>query len=390
MGGKIAKIFRKLCSCTALVVSKTTPEYFQKKLGSEQWQIYPYDGYGSKCPEVKEWKNWYPYFALTDLRVCQLHQLFKKIDTSGDGSISWEEFAKYFGFTYQTPLTERYFNAMDSDGSGELDFGEFAVACWNICANLDEIGMIMYAFDIYDTIPPHGQIAGFQAFEMLLHAYNGDKHMSTMTLSCVRKLRMWAGTIDKQSFTNFVAQHRAVFLPVFSIQKEMKKRVLNGVFWNEVIDDLKKMVKPQNRVSNTEKTSTFLSTGYIARATGIPWNQIIERLEPVMDFRRKAVLMKHGFIKSKGDTSLDKYDKVKRNMKVKKAKKKKYESVKEISARVNRRVDGEKIAPKVINNSSPTWRTDVVKFKEGKKDSSPMARLNREARMAKKAKSKNS
>ena len=46
--------------------------------------------------------------------------------------MSVEEFHEYLGVP-QTRFSERVFGILDLDGSGALDFGEFAVGVWNYC-----------------------------------------------------------------------------------------------------------------------------------------------------------------------------------------------------------------------------------------------------------------
>ena len=62
--------------------------------------------------------------------------------------MSVEEFHQYLGVP-QTKFSERVFGIIDLDGSGELDFLEFAVGVWNYCT-YDTRLITKLAFDIFD------------------------------------------------------------------------------------------------------------------------------------------------------------------------------------------------------------------------------------------------
>ena len=62
--------------------------------------------------------------------------------------MSVEEFHQYLGVP-QTKFSERVFGILDLDGSGALDFLEFAVGVWNYC-NYDTRLITKLAFDIFD------------------------------------------------------------------------------------------------------------------------------------------------------------------------------------------------------------------------------------------------
>lgn len=62
--------------------------------------------------------------------------------------MSVEEFHQYLGVP-QTKFSERVFGILDLDGSGALDFLEFAVGVWNYCT-YDTRLITKLAFDIFD------------------------------------------------------------------------------------------------------------------------------------------------------------------------------------------------------------------------------------------------
>lgn len=73
-----------------------------------------------------------------------------KADQDRSGTVSIQEFFSSYELTFLTPLAKRAFAAFDLDGSGELDFGEFAVSIWNFCT-MPLQGLARLFFEIYDS-----------------------------------------------------------------------------------------------------------------------------------------------------------------------------------------------------------------------------------------------
>ena len=65
---------------------------------------------------AKKWSELYPVLNLNDLHVKLLYDNFEEIDEDDSGAIAIEEFYAFFHFTYQTPLTKRFFEMFDIDG----------------------------------------------------------------------------------------------------------------------------------------------------------------------------------------------------------------------------------------------------------------------------------
>ncbi len=79
--------------------------------------------------------------GIRDADVVQLHKVFLQIDVDNSGSLSIDEFFKYFELQWVTPMSRRVFTLFDADNSGELDFGEFAACSWNYLS-LDDNGLL--------------------------------------------------------------------------------------------------------------------------------------------------------------------------------------------------------------------------------------------------------
>ena len=69
--------------------------------------------------------------------------------SSPPSSRACSEFFDFFKLP-RNAFAKRAFAIFDSDGSGELDFREFAISLWNYCTS-DKIALHSFAFDLYDV-----------------------------------------------------------------------------------------------------------------------------------------------------------------------------------------------------------------------------------------------
>ena len=94
------------------------------------------------------------YSSLFDmLRIPQKNRLeiydcFWRFDKDGSGSIDFREFANSFEIQ-KTAFAKRAFMMLDTGGTGEINFAQFVVACWNYCT-YDKVGLASFAYFLYD------------------------------------------------------------------------------------------------------------------------------------------------------------------------------------------------------------------------------------------------
>jgi Ca2+-binding EF-hand superfamily protein len=81
--------------------------------------------------------------------VRKLYLVFATIDVVKDKKIGLDELLAYLELE-KSAFTKRLFGVFDEDGSGEIDFNEFALSIWNFCA-LSKGTMGMFIFDLYDV-----------------------------------------------------------------------------------------------------------------------------------------------------------------------------------------------------------------------------------------------
>jgi len=198
--------------------------------------IFPYTGYAEKEKTVAPSKATMRVLGLDDWEVKQLHNVFRQIDADDSGNLSIKEFYDYFAFSFVTPLAVRYFNTFDEDKSGELDFCEFAVAAWNFCGNCDKVGMINFAFDVYD-MDDSGFVDAKEATQLLVEAFGDRKKMNENTLRLIgqlEKMEEMDVQMPKGAFVAFVRKHDSIFFPIFTLQREMRKHICGLEFWNRI------------------------------------------------------------------------------------------------------------------------------------------------------------
>ena len=85
-------------------------------------------------------------------QVDDLKGVFAKVDFDDSGEIDTEEFFEYFGIP-ATSFASSIFELFDTDGSGGIDFYEFAIGLYNFLS-LDAKGgarsIAKFAFTLYD------------------------------------------------------------------------------------------------------------------------------------------------------------------------------------------------------------------------------------------------
>jgi serine/threonine-protein phosphatase 2B regulatory subunit len=99
--------------------------------------------------EYKEFADNKEEFGALLLGPNELSQLFAvycKIDIDRSGDITTWELLEHLHLE-RSRFTKRIFRIFDEDGSGQIDFREFVIACWNYCT-LGKPALIMFAFDL--------------------------------------------------------------------------------------------------------------------------------------------------------------------------------------------------------------------------------------------------
>ena len=78
--------------------------------------------------------------------IAAFYKIFQKVDTSGDGDIDVDELLVYLNID-MSKFAHRVFSMFDADKSGQIDFKEFVLCCWNYCT-LGRATLVLFAFDL--------------------------------------------------------------------------------------------------------------------------------------------------------------------------------------------------------------------------------------------------
>merc|ERR1711907_420535 len=114
-------------------------------------------------PEELEQLKSSTQFSEDDMK--KLHRRFKKIDVDGSGTLSREEFHDIPGLV-GNPLLDRVLAVFDTDGDGEIQFGEFISALSIFCRRDNPEEKLRFAFQVYD-INKDGFISNGELYTVL-------------------------------------------------------------------------------------------------------------------------------------------------------------------------------------------------------------------------------
>lgn len=135
---------------------------FVKTRARQSWQRYkdygqlPWQGKKSKVFVVDEAVpgcgamayRTFRKLQLNDVTIQRFYNKFQQIDTSGDGTVSLDEFYGFFAIR-RSAFGDRVFMMLDLDKSGAIDFREFVLCMWNFCT-YEVDTFIEFAFRMYD------------------------------------------------------------------------------------------------------------------------------------------------------------------------------------------------------------------------------------------------
>ena len=184
-----------------------------------------------------------------------LIKVFYRLDNDGSRSVDFDEFAKFFDID-NTPYSKKCFMLMDTTGTGEINFAQFVVACWNYCT-YDKNGLTGFSFKLYDT-SGIGQIPMDDVFTLVEDVYDLDKGMRGFdysgTVNVVknspeynwpskRQVARACGSDNEHIDFMFAKTHPSLLKSAFAIQTRLQKKVIGAKYWEKMTEKRRKLEK---------------------------------------------------------------------------------------------------------------------------------------------------
>jgi Ca2+-binding EF-hand superfamily protein len=261
--------------------------------------------------EYGKYKRLFKCLGFTEKAGRELIKVFYRLDAEGSRSVDYDECAKFFEID-NTPFSKKCFMLMDTQGTGEINFAQFVVACWNYCT-YDKNGLTGFSFKLYDALG-NGQIPMDDVFKLVDDIYDLDKGMQawdyTGTINVVknspeyvlkqakRQIARACGD-DKQmnilEFILFCKTHPSLLKSAFAIQTRLQKAVVSPKFWQDMTSKRRKL----------EKINNVDGVNFLEYEEVMSWlGEAVPKLLPNAGKSRKTTSrprVKHGFGKSQSN-----------------------------------------------------------------------------------------
>jgi serine/threonine-protein phosphatase 2B regulatory subunit len=173
--------------------------------------------------------------GISDATLTKLERVFSAIDFDGSGEVDVGEFLAFFELK-RTKFSKRVFSVMDADGSGEMDFTEFLLAVWNYCT-FNKYALIRFAFELYDA-DGSGAIDTDEMSNMLKDVYGKKALKSNKQAQFVLEKITILGEqsigdmeVAYPLFEDFCNKHPALLFPAFHLQLTLQTKIIGRRFW---------------------------------------------------------------------------------------------------------------------------------------------------------------
>ena len=197
-----------------------------RKLEVELQQVYD----KKKQKAKNKLKAMVEFLAMSEADVMNLMASYKEMDEDDSGEVSLTEFFDYIDVD-RSVFGDNMFKFLDEDNDGQLDFPELVNAVGTYCMfGVKE--WLLFAFGMFD---PHGN--GYilePELRELLVTIHGDNPLHTGGVDRVMDVfdRNGDGKVEWDEFESVNRRYASMFMPIFTIQKQMQKNFLGQRFWN--------------------------------------------------------------------------------------------------------------------------------------------------------------
>lgn len=181
--------------------------------------------------ENEIWENTFRELNLEQHALEKLSIIFQKMDLDHSSTIETSEFLTFLNIG-ESQFAHKVFSCMDFDGSGFLNFFEFAVATWNYCS-LSKDALHQFAFDLYDR-DGSGDISKAEMFDLCKEVFGTAWETSKSTKHLAKNIFSYSSDSECISFEDFrevARNHQTLLFPAFKLQSLLRKRVIGETYW---------------------------------------------------------------------------------------------------------------------------------------------------------------
>ena len=149
---------------------------------------------------------------------------------ASDGRISRREFFAHFELE-DTPFARRVFSVMDSDGGGEIDFGEFVMSLYAYCTQ-EWRGLVDFAFDLADS-HKDGSLSMGELRSLVQVVYGGGDVDATVERVLLKIDGNSDGAISRAEFHEQSRRFPVLLFPAFQTQGALRSKVMGHAWWTK-------------------------------------------------------------------------------------------------------------------------------------------------------------
>lgn len=177
-----------------------------------------------------------------------LYSIYEDIDVSGDHSVSHLEFFAHFGIE-PVKYWHDIFTIMDFDGSGELNFLEFACSLWNFLSTDEKtLGGFIYLLcpQTKGVIDPDAAVCKEEVYVAIddmegalrkIHSKRKDKaeRKAFDDVMVLFRSSFHTGVIQVKRFQIFCYENPHLLSPLVKVQLQLQQYLIDPKFWQDMI-----------------------------------------------------------------------------------------------------------------------------------------------------------
>lgn len=235
-------------------------------------------------------------------QVDKLFGIFKQLDLDGGGEVSLSEFCATMEIE-PTRFTDLVFKLIDRSRKRSFDFEEFVIFCY-FFLTLDLNKLNAFAFEMFD-INNNGHLDRDEV-NMMAEVLWGNERFHANKIGAMLETMEYniEGDISKSSFLRFIKKFPLILQPAFTIQRNLRVKILGERFWSVVsaqrIED--HGAKTIFEILDIENETWRAMENVIVNGSGPVTAKFVQSLNVAKKHtqRRQTERLERGFAQSKG------------------------------------------------------------------------------------------